>query len=90
MALQTAQVTVGTAVVQVLNQHSNPQHVILHNGEKSSNEYIWFGGGSGVTTTTGAHIDNADTYNMIVFPGNELWAVTDAGTKTLHVIWQEL
>jgi len=40
MALQTAQVTVGTAAVQVLDQHSNPQHVILHNGEKSSNEFI--------------------------------------------------
>ena len=90
MALNTSQVTVGTTAVQVLNQHSSPQHVILHNGEKSSNEYIWFGGGAAVTTSTGAHIDNADTYNLILFPGNELWAITDSGTKTLHVIWQEL
>lgn len=90
MALQTQQLTVGTAAVQVLDQHSSPQHVILHNAEKASNEYIWFGGNADVTTSTGAHIDNADTYNLTVFPGNELWAITDAGTKQLHVMWQEL
>ena len=90
MALNTSQVSVGTTAVQVLDQHSSPQHVILHNDEKSSNEYIWFGGGAAVTTSTGAHLDNADTYDLILFPGNELWAITDSGTKTLHVIWQEL
>lgn len=90
MALQTQQLTVGTTAVQVLDQHSSPQHVILHNAEKASNEYIWFGGSSDVTTSTGAHIDNADTYNLTLFPSSELWAITDAGTKELHVMWQEL
>ena len=88
MALQTQQVTVGTAAVQVLEQNMNRIQVLLHNGEKASNEYIWFGGSATVTTSTGAHIDDADTYQLIIQPGNELWAVTDAGTKTLHVLWQ--
>lgn len=88
MALQTKQVTVGTAAVQVLSQNMNRIQVLLHNGEKSSNEYIWFGGAATVTTSTGAHIDNADTYQLIIQPGNELWAVTNSGTKTLHVLWQ--
>jgi hypothetical protein len=88
--LNTKQVEVGTTAVEILGKHGNPVKVILHNGEKSSNEYIWFGGSSAVTTTTGAHLDNAATYQLILEPGNELYAITDAGTKTLHVIWQVL
>lgn len=88
--LETKQVTVGTASVQVLGENQGPVQVILHNGEKSSNEYIWFGGGAAVTTSTGAHIDNAATYQLVIQPGNELWAITDSGTKTLHVLWQAL
>ena len=68
--LETKQVTVGTASVQVLGENQGPVQVILHNGEKSSNEYIWFGGGAAVTTSTGAHIDNAATYQLVIQPGN--------------------
>ena len=88
--LETKQVTVGTAAVEIFGKQDNPVQLILHNGEKSSNEFIWFGGGSAVTTSTGAHLDNASTYQLVLQPGNELWAITDAGTKTLHVIAQEL
>jgi len=88
--LNTKQVAVGTAAVQIVGTYSNPVQIILHNGVKSSNEYIWFGGSSAVTTSTGAHLDDAATYQLIIQPGNELWAITDTGTKTLHVIWQVL
>jgi hypothetical protein len=88
--LETKQVTIGTAAVQILGTQDNPVQVILHNGEKSGNNYIWFGGGSAVTTSTGAHLDNADTYQLVIQPGNELWAITNSGTKELHVLWQEL
>ena len=88
--LETKQVTVGTAAVEIFGKKDNPVQLILHNGVKSSNEFIWFGGGSAVTTSTGAHLDNASTYQIVLKPGNELWAITDAGTKTLHVIAQEL
>jgi len=88
--LETKQVTVGTAAVQILGTQDNPVQVILHNAQKSSNEFIWFGGGSAVTTSTGAHLDNSDTYQLVLKPGNELWAITNSGTKELHVLWQEL
>lgn len=88
--LNTKQVSVGTTAVKILGKHNGPIHLILHNGVKSSNEFIWFGGSSAVTTSTGAHLDNADTYQLVLQPGNELWAITDAGTKTLHVLWQEV
>lgn len=88
--LNTAQISVGTAAVRVLEPAMKPREVILHNGTKSSNEYIWFGGGSAVSISTGAHLDNADTYELTLQPGNELWAITDSGTRTLHVLWQEV
>jgi hypothetical protein len=88
MALQTKQVTVGTTAVEILGPVENPTHVLLHNATKSSNEYIWFGGNSAVTTSTGAHLDNGSTYQIILWPGSSLFAITDAGTKSLHVMWQ--
>jgi hypothetical protein len=88
--LETKQVTVGTAAVQILGTQDNPVQVILHNANKSSNEFIWFGGSSAVTTSTGAHLDNSETYQLVLKPGNELWAITNSGTKALHVLYQEL
>lgn len=89
MGLQTQQVTVGTAAVQIFGPRNNPTHVLLHNAEKSSNEFIWFGGSGAVTTSTGAHLDDSETYQLILWAGSELWAITDAGTKSLHVLSQE-
>jgi hypothetical protein len=89
MSLQTKQVTVGTAAVQIFGPRNNPTHVLLHNGEKSGNNFIWFGGSSAVTTSTGAHLDNSDTYQLILWAGSELWAITDSSTKTLHVLSQD-
>jgi hypothetical protein len=89
MALETKQVTVGTAAVQIFGPTNNPRHVLLHNAEKSGNNFIWFGGSSAVTTSTGAHIDHSDTYQLILWPGSELWAITNSGTKDLHVMWQD-
>jgi hypothetical protein len=88
--LETKQVEVGTTAVQIYGRRLNPTQLILHNGGKTSNRYIWFGGSSAVTTSTGAHLDNSDTYTLTLQPGNELWAISDAGTKTLHVLAQEL
>jgi hypothetical protein len=89
MPLQTAQYTVGTAAIKVLSAQSNPTQVILHNANKSSNNYIWFGGSSAVTTSTGIHLDNGEDYQFVLQPGNELWAISDSN-KELNVMWQVL
>jgi hypothetical protein len=89
MPLQTAQYTVGTAAIKVLSSQSNPTQVILHNANKSSNNYIWFGGSSAVTTSTGIHLDNGEDYQFVLQPGNELWAISDSN-KELNVMWQVL
>lgn len=89
MALQTAQFTVGTAAVRILAPQANPTQVILHNAQKQGNQYIWFGGSSEVTTSTGIHLDNADDYQLVVQPGNALWAISN-DDHDLHVMWQVL
>jgi hypothetical protein len=72
-----------------LSSQSNPTQVILHNANKQSNNYIWFGGLSAVTTSTGIHLDNADDYQFVLQPGNELWAISNSD-KELNVMWQVL
>ena len=54
----------------------NMQHqVIMHNQTKSSNQYIWVGGGSATAgTADGIHIDPGDTLYVTLPPGDELWA----------------
>jgi len=89
MPLQTAQYTVGTAAIIILSSQSNPTQVILHNAEKSSNKYIWFGGSDAVTISTGIHLDNGEDYQFVLQPGNALWAISDAD-KELNVMWQVL
>ena len=89
MTFQTAQFTVGTAAVQIIAPQTNPTQIILHNAQKQSNNYIWFGGSSAVTTSNGIHLDNADDYQLVLQPGNSLWAISDSN-KELHVSWQVL
>ena len=89
MPLQTAQYTVGTAAVQIIAPQTNSTQVLLHNAEKSGNNYIFFGGSSAVTTSTGIHIDPSDNYQIILQPGNSLWAIASAN-RDLHVMWQVL
>jgi hypothetical protein len=89
MALRTKQVSVGTTAVLVLGPQSNPVRMILHNANKASNNFIWFGGNSAVTTSTGAHIDNSETYELVLGTGNELWAISDEANRSLHVLWQD-
>jgi hypothetical protein len=88
MPLETAQYSIGTAAVEIMSPKTNSIQIILHNANKSSNTFIWFGGSADVTTSTGAHIDNSDTYQLVLQPGNSLWAISDGSNRALHVLWQ--
>jgi len=88
--LNTAQFTIGTAATHILGPYGSPAQIILHNADKQSNEYIWFGGSSAVTTSTGIHLDNGDDYQFVLQPGNFLYAIADDAGHNLHVMWQTL
>jgi hypothetical protein len=74
-----------TTPIKVVSGTTQPQLVQLHNGTKSSNEYIIIGN-TNVTTTTGYHIDNAESIQITLGPGDDLWAVSDPTGLVLHVL----
>lgn len=74
-----------TTPVKVVSGTTQPQLVQLHNGTKSSNEYVIVGG-TDVTTTNGYHIDSAESIQITLGPGDDLYAVSDPNGLVLHVL----
>ena len=78
--------TVGTVTaVQIVPPEVSPQHVTIHNQQKSSNHYFYLGGSAGITPTTAAHLDNAETRTFIIPPGNEMWALAGGNNYVIGV-----
>jgi len=75
--MTSEKITVGTAVARVVEASINPQHVTIHNMEKASNEYIFYGPDSSVTTTNSIHLDPGETVKLTLWANEELWAVAD-------------
>jgi hypothetical protein len=65
-----------STATKIVNTWHTPQRVTLHNMTKSSNQYVHFGP-STVTTTNSIHIDPGETLEILVVPGDELYAVSD-------------
>lgn len=76
---------VGTAAVRVVSKDDNPQQVVLHNHEHANNHEIYLGP-SGVTTSNGLHLIHTETMQLVVAPGDELYAVADGTNRELHVL----
>jgi hypothetical protein len=74
-----------TTPTKVVAASTQAQLVQLHNGTKSSNEYIIIGNPD-VTTTNGYHIDNAESIQITLGPGDDLYAVSDPNGLELHVL----
>jgi hypothetical protein len=74
-----------TTPVRVVSGTTQPQLVQLHNASKSSNNFIMIGK-SDVTTANGYHIDNAESIQITLGPGDDLYAVSDPTGLVLHVL----
>jgi hypothetical protein len=74
-----------TTATRVVTATTQPQLVQLHNASKSSNNFIMIGK-SDVTTANGYHIDNAESIQITLMPGDELYAVSDPDALVLHVL----
>ena len=85
MPIQHRQVTLGTAVTEIVGYDNMPHDVILHNMTKSSNSYIFFGG-SAVSTTNAPHIDPGETIQFTLRPGDRLFAVSDPAGLVVGVM----
>ena len=85
MPIVNSQVTLGTAAVEIVGHDNMPHHVILHNMNKSNNNYIFYGG-SAVSTTNSPHIDPGETIQFELGPGDRLFAVSDPAGLVVGVL----
>jgi len=84
---QTA-ISVGTTLVQVVAPDTMAQRVTLHNLETVASRQIWIGG-STLVQGQSVHINSATVLQLIIEPGDALYAVTTSGTYSLGVIVQK-
>ena len=81
MALTSGQVSIGTAATLIDSVTSaNPIHLHIHNHDNSDAVYL---GGAAVTTSTGMMLQKLDDFEIILRPGNQLYAVS---SKAGHII----
>ena len=80
MAIYSTQVTVTTTAQVIVNLDNVTQYVTLHSKGAT------FIGNSSVTSTTGLHVENGVTVNLVLPEGCDLWAITNSGTHTLAVL----
>lgn len=86
MTIVNRLVTCGTVATQVVGADNMPHEVHLHNMTKSSNEYIYIGGSSAVSTANTLHLDPGQSMTLNLRPNDEIWAVSDPGGLELGVL----
>lgn len=68
--------TLGTATpVEIVPPSNVSQHVTIHNQEKQGGRFIFIGGSAGITAANAAHLDNAETRQFILPPGDVMFAL---------------
>ena len=80
MAIYSTQITVTTTAQVIVNLDDVTQHVTLHS---KGSTYV---GPSSVTSTTGLHIENGNTVQLVIPQGCDLYAIAASGTHVLSVL----
>lgn len=76
MTIYSALHTLGATAIEVVPPSTQPQEVVMHNQNKSSNQFIYIGNAD-VTTTNSMHMDPAQTINLTLMPNQALYAVSN-------------
>jgi hypothetical protein len=84
MPITSTQFSVGTVAIQIVPPLSQSQHIMVHDHEHDQSNEVFIGGPN-VTTSNGMHIDITTTTPITLGPNDELWAVADGGTNSIHV-----
>jgi hypothetical protein len=87
MAITSGQQTIGTSAQLVDGISPNPSRLHIHNMDNSVNLYL---GNNTVTTTTGLRLEKLDSIELVMNPGESLYAVSSAGTHTISWLRQTL
>lgn len=86
MPVKTAHFTCSkTNRQKVVEPSTQPQLVQLHNATKASNEYIFLGNDT-LTLANGYHMDSGESIQIILSPGDDLYAMSDPNGLVLHVL----
>jgi hypothetical protein len=80
---QTSQYTVGVSAVQITTVPLTNRKSISIKAICSSNNVIYIGNSSGVTTSTGYPLYNDDTLNMDLTNSQVIYAIASASNQTL-------
>ena len=78
--MRTAQYSVSTTPVKIVDQAGSPRKVTIHNETVAS--YL---GDRNVTSSTGYKMDANDKITLDVNGGSELWIVTSTGTAAVAI-----
>lgn len=85
MAITQTAFSVGTAAILIVDRDDNPQQVTLHNHEHANNHEIYVGA-SNVTAANGLHVRHTETLQIVVAPGDQLYAIADGASRDLRVL----
>jgi len=87
MSLTSGVVSVGTAATLIDGTaSSNPIHLHIHNNDNTDAVYI---GGSDVTTANGLKLIKLDSVDLILRPGNTVYAISTKNGHTVSFIKQD-
>jgi hypothetical protein len=85
MAITSGQQTIGTTRQLVDGISPNPSRLHIHNMDNTNNIYL---GNEGVTTANGLQLVKLDSIELVMNPGESLYAVSSAGTHTISWLRQ--
>ena len=74
-----------TNSVQIVEPHTAPQHVSVHDHTKQGNRSLFIGGAD-VSTTNGFHILATENFTLVLPAGESLHAITTGDTIDVQVL----
>jgi hypothetical protein len=86
VTMTTAHISVTTVATLLCAANAMSQRVTVHNNENSQQVFI---ADSGVTTSTGIHLDGKQERQITLNPGEGLWGVS-ANTNSVSVMIQKM
>jgi hypothetical protein len=85
MTIEHRQVSIGTAVAEIVGSDNMIHEVHVHNNN-SDNAHILYLGGSAVTTSTGLRLGAQETLTMNLGPEDRLYAVSNHTATVVSVL----
>ena len=79
------QVTIGTAVTEIVGHDNQPHEVHVHNNNNDNAHNVYLGG-SAVTISTGLRVGANETLSMNLGPEDRLYAVSNHTATVVGVL----